>query len=102
MTYKDINMWEECREFEARKRETYRRMETEKEWDKWVAKVETGEAGIELPVKYYVYSPKIDITVYELALIVPVFHTKINIERVIELLPPEAKRHFKEVDKWQR
>lgn len=79
----------------------YRRIETEKEWNEWNRKVEagdSGETGIVWPIKHYVYSPKKDITVYELALIVPVLHTQHNIEQVIEVLPPEAKRHFEEVE----
>jgi len=75
--------------------EPYVRIMDKGEWGRWLVLSEEDRQG--MTCKRYVYKPLNDITAYELALIVPVLHTKINIERMIELLPPEAKRHFEEV-----
>lgn len=75
--------------------EPYMRITNKEEWARWLVLSEKDRQV--MPYKRYVYKPQADITTYELALIVPVFHTKIDIERMIELLPPEAKRHFEEV-----
>ena len=47
--------------------------------------------------EYYVWEPKEDITVYELALIMPIFSYvgKSSVVYIIENLPPKAKRHFR-------
>lgn len=44
--------------------------------------------------KRYQYRPQPDITVYELALILPIFAMKGDVVTYIDSLPPEAKRHF--------
>ena len=50
--------------------------------------------------KAYNYEPKKDITAYELALIVPLFTTDYPyVYSLIETLPPEARRHFRELGK---
>lgn len=73
------------------------RIKSKEDWNLW--KQLRALPGSE---KCYVYSPKPDITAYELALIValsvPVLRTSIGIMKAIEVLPPEAKRHFKEVE----
>ena len=47
----------------------------------------------------YTYSPKEDITVYELALILPLFHSNssIGFNMGVENLPEWVKRHFKKI-----
>ena len=49
-------------------------------------------------VYQYVYKPLPDITVYELAVIIPVFTSVTmigsNVNEIIESLPDEARRHF--------
>lgn len=47
----------------------------------------------------YKYSPKEDITVYELALILPLFHSNssIGFNMGVENLPEWVKRHFKKI-----
>jgi len=47
--------------------------------------------------KYYVWEPKEDIMPYEIALILPIFAyaSQVSVLDLIELLPPEAKRHFR-------
>ena len=44
---------------------------------------------------YYVWEPKKDITVYELALILPIFSFDGNAIKLVDELPPEVKRHFR-------
>lgn len=47
--------------------------------------------------KQYNYEPHEDITAYELALILPVFSANhLHVSMMIEGLPPEARRHFRE------
>ena len=47
----------------------------------------------------YKYSPKEDISVYELALILPLFHSNssIGFNMGVENLPEWVKRHFKKI-----
>lgn len=47
----------------------------------------------------YKYSPKEDISVYELALILPLFHFNCSIDfnMGVENLPEWVKRHFKKI-----
>ena len=47
--------------------------------------------------EYYVYEPQKDITIYELAKIMPIFPYALqgSVIDMIEGLPPEAKRHFR-------
>lgn len=47
----------------------------------------------------YKYSPKEDISVYELALILPLFHSNCSIDfnMGVENLPEWVKRHFKKI-----
>ncbi len=53
-----------------------------------------------LQVKQFQYNPQPDICVYELALVLPLFTMAMaggNVTGFVESLPPEAKRHFKEM-----
>ena len=64
-------------------------------WDEY--EYLTGIIDEQTYAEYYVWEPKEDITVYELALIFPVFIYAAQGSAVlmIEGLPPEAKRHFR-------
>jgi len=58
-------------------------------------RIVTAEKFIPAPTRY-MYNPLQDITTYELALIVPVIiHS--HISGIVSKLPPEAKRHFREI-----
>ncbi len=55
---------------------------------------EVAEFEPRIPVRY-IYDPQKDITAHELALIVPILvhHS----ENMVDMLPPEAKRHFRDI-----
>lgn len=52
----------------------------------------------------YTWKPAADITAYELALALPIFHASslggwaYEVERMVEGLPPEVQRHFEKND----
>jgi hypothetical protein len=59
-----------------------------------------GSYGSSSKVRQFQYKPYPDITVYELALLLPVFSIAMNggnIIDFIESLPDEAKRHFRDL-----
>ncbi|MFA5714431.1 MAG: hypothetical protein WC998_01655 [Candidatus Paceibacterota bacterium] len=66
-----------------------------------VIKMEDGIAKV-ITFKTYNWYPKEDITAYELALCVPFLNLNIrdycDIEARINNLPPQARRHFVEVE----
>ena len=49
--------------------------------------------------KQYQWKPQLDITTYELALAMPILFYSINysIETMLDSVPKEVKRHFKEI-----
>ena len=49
--------------------------------------------------KAYLWKPKPDISIYELALCLPVFLLRNDTGIAIEALPAEARRHFEELTK---
>ncbi len=49
-----------------------------------------------VPLKMYLWKPKPDISIYELALCLPIFLIRKDTSIAIEALPAEARRHFEE------
>jgi len=65
--------------------------------DTWYDLTDTTDNLLVQELYYYVYEPQKDITIYELAKIMPIFPYALqgSVIDMIEGLPPEAKRHFR-------
>ena len=65
--------------------------------DTWEEPFDWNEHVLEVDSTNYIWEPKEDITIYELALLIPVFVSVLqgSVVWMIETLPPEARRHFR-------
>lgn len=72
-------------------------MAEKKEWQALGQNAEKSSNVQILSQIQYAYKPMENITVYELALIIPILILGSNIEKMMKSLPPEVKRHFKEI-----
>jgi len=66
-------------------------------WDEYLEYTTDSDNFLVQELYYYVYEPQKDITIYELAKIMPIFPYALqgSVIDMIEGLPPEAKRHFR-------
>ena len=65
--------------------------------DTWDDYLDWNEYLLDVNSTNYIWDPKEDITVYELALLLPIFAyvSQGSVVWMIETLPPEARRHFR-------